>query len=86
MDHGCICNSCSEKRKQIIIKIKNGEKIDTRIIHEEVVQERKNQIIEKINNNIQNKITNMSKHKNLVNMLETTSYKSTKKIPRFGII
>jgi hypothetical protein len=86
LDHGCICNSCSKKRKLIIMKIKNGEMTDIRIIHEEVVQERKHQIIEKINNNFQTKLTSMKKHKNVVNMLETTSYKSTKKIPSFGII
>jgi hypothetical protein len=86
LDHGCICNSCSKKRKLIIMKIKNGEMTDIRIIHEEVVQERKHEIIEKINNNFQTKLTSMKKHKNVVNMLETTSYKSTKKIPSFGII
>jgi hypothetical protein len=86
LDHGCICNSCSQKRNRIIMKIKKGEKTDTRIIHEEVVQERKNQIVEKLNNNLQNRIMSVSKHKNVINMMETTSYKTTKKIASFGII
>ena len=41
LDYGCICNSCCYKRNQIIQKIKNGEHVDFKIIHEEAVYEKK---------------------------------------------
>jgi hypothetical protein len=47
LDFGCICKSCFVKRKQIINKIKKGEQnINLKVIHEEVVQEKK---IKKVN-------------------------------------
>jgi hypothetical protein len=66
LDHGCICNSCCNKRRQIFLKIKNGEQVDTKIIHEEAVQEkkiRKVHRIENICNKIQNKLNEISKKK-----------------------
>ena len=69
LDHGCICNLCCYKRKQIFLKIKNGEHINnTKIIHEEVVQEkkiRKVQRIGKICNKIQNKLNEISKKRRI---------------------
>jgi len=41
LDFGCICNSCFNKRRQIIYKIKRGEPVNLKIIHEEVVEEKK---------------------------------------------
>jgi hypothetical protein len=42
LDFGCICNSCFTKRREIINKIKSGfTNIDLKIIHEEVVAEKK---------------------------------------------
>lgn len=39
---GCICKACLIKRGEIIQKLKNGEKVDTKIIHEEANKELKN--------------------------------------------
>jgi hypothetical protein len=67
-DHGCICNSCSFKRRNIVFKIKNGEQVDTKIIHEEVVQEKKNKRAEKINSvckKLKNKLRELSKTRNM---------------------
>jgi len=55
LDHGCICNSCCYKRRDIFYKIKNGQHVDTKIIHEEAVQEKKMRKAQKIGN-ICNKI------------------------------
>jgi len=66
LDHGCICNSCCYKRRQIFLKIKNGEQVDTKIIHEEAVQEKKIRKVQRIGNicnKIKTKINEMSKKK-----------------------
>jgi len=66
LDHGCICNSCCYKRRQLFLKIKNGEQVDTKIIHEEAVQEKKIRKVERIGNicnKIQNKLNEISKKK-----------------------
>jgi len=57
LDHGCICNSCCYKRRDLFIKIKNGEQVDIKIIHEEVVEEKKIRKMQKIAN-VCNKIKN----------------------------
>jgi hypothetical protein len=41
LDIGCICRSCFYKRKQIINKIKKGENVNLKVIHEEAVAEKK---------------------------------------------
>jgi hypothetical protein len=66
LDHGCICNSCCYKRRQIFLKIKNGQQVDTKIIHEEAVQEKKIRKVQRIGNicnKIQNKLDEISKKK-----------------------
>ena len=66
LDHGCICNSCCYKRRQIFLKIKNGQQVDTKIIHEEAVQEKKIRKVQRIGNicnKIQNKLNEISKKK-----------------------
>ena len=66
LDHGCICNSCCYKRRQIFLKIKNGEQVDTKIIHEEVVHEKKIKKMERIENicnKVKNKLNEMSRQK-----------------------
>ena len=35
IDMGCICVACSKKRRKVVNKIKNGEKIEGKIIHED---------------------------------------------------
>jgi len=69
-DHGCICNSCSFKRRNIIFKIKNGEQVDTKIIHEEVVQEKKIRNIQRIEK-ILNKISKINKIRNFLKPLNS---------------
>jgi len=76
LDHGCICNSCCYKRRQVFLKIKNGEQVDTKIIHEEVVQEKKIKKIERIENIC-------SKIKNKLN--EMSIRKSSKKLNKFDM-
>uniref|UniRef100_A0A6C0JFJ1 Uncharacterized protein n=1 Tax=viral metagenome TaxID=1070528 RepID=A0A6C0JFJ1_9ZZZZ len=65
LDHGCICNSCCYKRRQIFLRIKNGDiNIDTKIIHEQAVQEKKNRKVQRIGNicnKIQDKLNEISK-------------------------
>jgi hypothetical protein len=50
LDHGCICNSCCYKRMQIISQIKNGNQVNTKITHEEAVQEKKIRKVQRIGN------------------------------------
>ena len=51
VDFGCICNSCFNKRRQIINKIKSGVKnVDLKIIHEDVVAEKKIKKVKAITN------------------------------------
>ena len=64
LDHGCICNSCCYKRMQIILQIKNGKQVDTKIIHEEAVKEKKIRKVQRIGNiynKIQKKINELAK-------------------------
>jgi hypothetical protein len=64
LDHGCICNSCCYKRRQIFLQIKSGQQVDTKIIHEEAVQEKKIRKVQRIGNicnKIQNKLNEISK-------------------------
>lgn len=50
LDFGCICNSCFNKRKQVIYKIKKGEPVNLKIIHEEIVEEKKIRKVKVIKN------------------------------------
>lgn len=52
LDYGCICNSCCFKRSSIFNKIKNGESVDLKIIHEQAVLEKKIRTIKNIYSNI----------------------------------
>jgi hypothetical protein len=66
LDYGCICKSCCYKRYNIFNKIKKGEYVDIKIIHEQAVYEKKN-IIKNI-------------CKNIINKSVTSSLKKLKKI------
>jgi hypothetical protein len=48
IDNGCFCKLCSSKRSAMFLKAKRGEKID-RIVHTEVINERNQNINNKIN-------------------------------------
>jgi len=68
IDNGCFCNYCSNKRKEIFFRAKNGETKFEKIIHTECVIkeiEKKNnliQIINKVNSQINKKIRSNKKH------------------------
>lgn len=68
LDHGCLCNSCCYKRRNVFLKVKNRENVlDVKIIHEEVIQEkkiRKNHKIEFICNKINKSLNESSKKRN----------------------
>ena len=55
IDNGCFCNFCSIKRKDIFFKAKKGETNFDKIIHEEVINEVKENRIKKINEIIMKK-------------------------------
>lgn len=69
LDNGCLCVLCSKKREFILNKLKNKEMINDKIIHNEIVNEVKQNKIEKITNlakkltNIKNKIKNKNINK-----------------------
>ena len=68
LDFGCICNSCFGKRREIINKIKSGAiNVDLKIIHEEVVAEKKIKKVKAITN-ICNNIQKMQKRRQHKNM------------------
>jgi small nuclear ribonucleoprotein (snRNP)-like protein len=48
LDYGCICKSCCYKRCNIFNKIKKGEYVDIKIIHEQAVYEKKIRTIKNI--------------------------------------
>ena len=52
IDNGCFCYYCGEKRKDIYLRAKAGEKIFEKIIHCEVIIEAKNEKIKEINEKI----------------------------------
>ncbi len=67
IDNGCLCKLCSKKRNELFYKIKNGDIIKEKIIHNNVVEEVKKDKIQKITalaNNISDKI-NKIKNKNV---------------------
>jgi hypothetical protein len=49
IDNGCFCIYCTERRQDIFIRAKSGEKKFEKIIHQEVINEVKNKKITKIN-------------------------------------
>jgi hypothetical protein len=56
IDNGCFCKLCTEKRREIFFKAKNGEKNFEKIIHNEIVNEkiinRNKKIMELIKNKV----------------------------------
>jgi hypothetical protein len=72
MDCGCVCIACERKRKIVLEKVKRGEKIKERIIHEETKSE---YIIDRVNT-IKNKVMNK------INMLNKAQQNSKGSKPR----
>jgi hypothetical protein len=65
LDEGCFCKSCSKKRQNMIINIRNGKPPSTKIIH---VEEKKN-INMKLNKKIPNVMRNSNLHQRIKNNL-----------------
>lgn len=64
IDNGCFCKYCTNKRREIYIRAKSGEKIFEKIIHNDVINEVKMQKINKINDKIRHTINkNITKQK-----------------------
>jgi hypothetical protein len=69
LDHGCICNSCCYKRIGIVQKIKQGEEVDIKINHEEVVEEKKLKKVkrlERLCNKVKARLSEISKDKSVI--------------------
>jgi hypothetical protein len=39
LDRGCLCQGCCRKRGKILVRLRNGEHVDTRIVHSEATHE-----------------------------------------------
>lgn len=52
IDQGCRCPMCSSKRRELFVKVKNGECVRERIIHNELSEIRSNNMRAKIKNAI----------------------------------
>jgi len=52
IDNGCFCIYCSERRKDIYIKAKSGEKKFEKIVHSEIIIGAKNEKLKQINKKI----------------------------------
>jgi hypothetical protein len=61
LDFGCVCIACKSKRYELFLKIKNGEKTDIRINHDEAVYENKIKKQNKIIHILQTKKENTRK-------------------------
>jgi len=63
LDIGCVCYHCNLKRREIKQKIRNGENVSIRVIHEEVVNEKKTNIQNKFISSLQEKINQIKQVK-----------------------
>jgi hypothetical protein len=62
MDVGCTCRPCSKKRNELFMKIKNGEKVNEKIVHDENIENAKKNIMD----NIQMKINRINNKKRIM--------------------
>jgi hypothetical protein len=62
LDEGCFCKSCSKKRQNMIINIRNGKPPTTKIVH---VEEKKNNISLRLNKTTDKKIPNVMRNSTL---------------------
>ena len=63
LDFGCVCYHCIVKRREIKDALKRGEQVFTRIIHDEVIQEKQTKIKNKFISSLQSQINNYVKNK-----------------------
>jgi hypothetical protein len=54
IDEGCRCSMCSSKRRELFVRIKNGENVCERIVHRELSETRTSNMIQ---NNVKNVIS-----------------------------
>lgn len=76
IDNGCLCVLCSKKRNKIYNDIKKGLNTNDKIIHNEVINEVKQNKIQKITD-LANKITNI---KNKISHKKITKLSDNAKI------
>lgn len=63
LDFGCVCYHCIVKRREIKDALKRGEHVSTRIIHEQIIQEKQAKIKNKFVSSLQGQINNYIKNK-----------------------
>ena len=63
LDFGCVCYHCIVKRREIKDALKRGEQVSTRIIHEQIIQEKQAKIKNKFVSSLQGQINNYIKNK-----------------------
>ena len=67
IDMGCICFACSRKRMKLVEKIRSGEKLEEKIIHEEAKIELVKEKVETIKKQIPNILLKEKREKELKN-------------------
>jgi len=63
IDLGCLCKVCVKKRKELVLKVKRGEKINEKMEHGELVKE----YCKEVNSKVLEKIVQYKKKNNLSN-------------------
>jgi hypothetical protein len=58
LDFGCVCYHCIVKRREIKDALKRGEHVSTRIVHEQIIQEKQARIKNKFVSSLQCQINN----------------------------
>jgi hypothetical protein len=62
LDFGCVCYHCIIKRREIKDALKRGEHVSTRIIHDQIIQEKQAKIKNKFVSSLQGQINNYIKN------------------------
>jgi hypothetical protein len=62
LDFGCVCYHCIIKRREIKDALKRGEHVSTRIIHDQIIQEKQTKIKNKFVSSLQGQINNYIKN------------------------
>jgi hypothetical protein len=63
LDFGCVCYHCIVKRREIKDALKRGEHVSTRIVHEQIIQEKQAKIKNKFVSSLQSQINNYINNK-----------------------
>jgi hypothetical protein len=75
LDFGCVCYHCIVKRREIKDALKRGEHVSTRIVHEQIIQEKQAKIKNKFVSSLQSQINNYinNKPKSTSSQIKNTS-------------